>query len=85
MVSLAVDKITTTGTPSDENFVKITTCPFQITSATNRVQLSHWGRVSQTYVSKLTSIGSDNGLSPGRGQAIIYTNAEILLIGPLGT
>ena len=30
-------------------------------------------------------IGLDNGLSPGRRQAIIWTNAEILLIGPLGT
>ena len=36
-------------------------------------------------VSKLTIIGSDNGLSPGRRQAIIWTNGEILLIGPLGT
>ena len=36
-------------------------------------------------VSKLTIIGSDNGLSPGRRQAIIWTNAGILLIGPLGT
>ena len=36
-------------------------------------------------VSDLTSIGSDNGLSPGRRQAIIRTNAEILLIRPLGT
>ena len=36
-------------------------------------------------VSKLTNIGSDNGLSPGRRQAIIWTNAGILLIGPLGT
>ena len=36
-------------------------------------------------VSNLTSIGSDNGLSPGRRQAIIWTNAGILLIGPLGT
>ena len=34
------------------------------------------------YVSKLTIIGSDNGLSPGQRQAIIRTNAEILLIGP---
>ena len=34
---------------------------------------------------KLTIIGSDNGLSPGRRQAIIWTNAGILLIGPLGT
>ena len=34
---------------------------------------------------KLTIIGSDNGLSPGRRQAIIWTNAGILLIGALGT
>ena len=36
-------------------------------------------------VGKLTIIGSDNGLSPGRRQAIIRTNAGILLIGTLGT
>ena len=31
------------------------------------------------------SIGSDNGLSPIWRQAIIYTNAWMLLIAPLGT
>ena len=36
-------------------------------------------------VSNLTIIGSDNGLSPGRRLSIIWTNAEILLIGPFGT
>ena len=36
-------------------------------------------------VSKLTIIGSDNGLSPGCCQAIIWTNAGILLIGHLET
>ena len=36
-------------------------------------------------VGKLTIISSDNGLSPGRRQAIIRTNAGILLIGPLRT
>ena len=36
-------------------------------------------------VSKLTAIVSDNGLSPVRRQAIIWTNAGILLIGPLET
>ena len=36
------------------------------------------------YIGKLTIIGSDNGLSPGWRQAIIKTNAGILLIGPLG-
>ena len=34
-------------------------------------------------ISKLTIIGSDNGLSPGRRQAIIWTNARILLIKSL--
>ena len=33
----------------------------------------------------LAIIGSDNGLSSGWCQAIIWTNAGILLIGPLGT
>ena len=36
-------------------------------------------------VSKITTIGSDNGLLPGRRQAIIWTSVGILLIGPLGT
>ena len=35
-------------------------------------------------VSKLTTIGSDNGLSPDQRQAITWTNAAILLIEPLG-
>ena len=47
--------------------------------------LTHWGRVTHICVRKLTIIGSDNGLSPGRHQAIIWTNAVILLIWPLGT
>ena len=38
------------------------------------------------YVSvNYTIIGSDNGLVPGRHQAIIWTNAGMLLIWPLGT
>ena len=47
--------------------------------------LTHWGRVTHICVSKLTIIGSNNGLSPTRCQAIICTNAGILSIGPLGT
>ena len=47
--------------------------------------LTHWGRVTHICASKLTIIGSDNGLSPGRHQAIVWTNAGILLIGHLGT
>ena len=46
--------------------------------------LTHWGRVTHMCVSNLTTIGSVNGLSPGRRQAITWTNAGILLIGPLG-
>ena len=45
----------------------------------------HWGRVTHICVGNLTNIDSDNGLSPGRRQAIIWTNAGLLLIGPLGT
>ena len=47
--------------------------------------LTHSGRVTHTCVSEPTIIGSDNGLSPGRHQAIIWTNDGILLIWPLGT
>ena len=43
------------------------------------------GRVTLICISKLTTINSDNGLSPGWPQAIIRTNAGILLTGPLGT
>ena len=47
--------------------------------------LTHWGQVMHICVSKLTTIGSDNGLAPGRLQAIIWTNAGILLIRTIGT
>ena len=46
---------------------------------------THWGRVTHICVSKLTIIGSDNGLLPGLRQAIICTSDGILLIGPLWT
>ena len=41
--------------------------------------------MTHIYVCNQTIIGSNNGLWPGRRQAIICTNAGILLIGPLGT
>ena len=47
---------------------------------TIEVPLTRWGPVTHLCVSKLTIIISDNGLSPGRRQAIIWTNAGILLI-----
>ena len=47
--------------------------------------LTHWGRVTHICVSKITIIGSDNDLLPGRRQAILWTSAGILLMGPFGT
>ena len=47
--------------------------------------LTHWGRLTHICVGKLTIIASDNGLSPERRQAIIWTNAGLLSIGPLRT
>ena len=47
--------------------------------------LTHWGRVTHICVNNVTIIGSDNGLLPVRCQAIIWTNAGVLLIWPLGT
>ena len=47
--------------------------------------LTHWGRVTHICVGKTTIIGSDNGLSPYRHQAIIWTNAGILLSELLGS
>ena len=55
------------------------------TAAATAAVKTHWGRVTHIGFSKLTIIGPDNGLSPGRRQAIIWTNAGILSIGPLGT
>ena len=42
-------------------------------------------QVSHICVSKLTIIGSDDGLSPGQRQAIIWTNAGISLTWPIET
>ena len=47
------------------------------------MSLETW--VTHICVGKLTAIGSDNGLAPGRRQAITWTNAGICLIGLLGT
>ena len=58
---------------------------FRITAPSVRKYdpLTSWDRVTHICVSKLTIIGLDNGLSLGRRQAIIWTNAGILLIAPL--
>ena len=49
-----------------------------MTLTTDRLGLTHWNRVTPIWVSKLTIIGLDNGLEPGRRQAIIWTNAGIM-------
>ena len=67
---------------SSVSFSKVSSYRVQSHAASN---LTHWGRVTHICVSKFSILGSDNGLSPGRRQAIIWTNAGLLLIGPLGT
>ena len=42
----------------------------------NPAHLTHWGLVTHICVTKQTIIGSDNGLSPGRRQAIIWPMLE---------
>ena len=50
-----------------------------------KMQLTQWGWETHICVTKLTIMGPDNGFLPDWCQAIIWTNAGILLIGPLGT
>ena len=47
--------------------------------------LTHWGRMTHICIGDLTTIVSDKGLSPNQRQVINCTNAEVLLIEPLGT
>ena len=57
-------------------------------AADKRQKLAKWVHINGfTHIcfSNLTIIGSDNGLSLSQRQAIIWTNAGILLIGPLRT
>ena len=46
--------------------------------------LTHCSRVTHICINNLTIIGSDNGLSPGRCQVIIWTNDEMFSIQTLG-
>ena len=57
----------------------------QYESGRSRSLLTHWGWETHICVSKITIIGSDNGLLPGQCQAIIWSNAGILLIKTSGT
>ena len=57
-------------------------CPLRVFSID---LLTHLSRATHICVSKLTIIASDNGLSSGRCEAIIWTSAGIMSIGPLET
>ena len=63
--------------------IRCALCPIGNYSTDN---FTHWDRVTHIHicVDNLNTIGSDNGTSSGRRQAIIWTNAGILLNGPLG-
>ena len=52
---------------------------------TQQPMLTLWGRVTHICVGNLTIIGSDNGLSPGQHQAIIWSSTRMLSIWPFGT
>ena len=70
----------------DFNNITYTSLSKQFSTTENLTEnLTHWGRVTHICFSIITIIGSDNGLSPGRRQAIIWTSAGILLIWTLGT
>ena len=57
---------------------------FANTPECSNKRLTRWGRVTYICVSKLTIMDSDKGLSPFRCHEIIWFNAGILSIGPLG-
>ena len=44
-----------------------------------------WTQWSKYALVNYVTFGSDNGLSPGQRQAIIWSSVGILIIGPLGT
>ena len=77
--------ILTTNHSDETKFTKSSPAPALHHHGNATYHLTHWGWVTHICVSKLTIIGSENGLSPGRCQAIVWTNDGILLIGPLGT
>ena len=76
---------TMAGREMPHNFFSSYYFPSALTLWHRPTSLTHWGRVTHICVGNLIIIVSDNGLSPGRRQAIIWTNAAILIIEPLGT
>ena len=74
-----------TGTQYHGIFIAIPEYPMVSNTEIKEDLINSLDRVTHTCVGKRTIVGWDNGLSPGRRQSIILTNAGILLIGPLGT
>ena len=64
------------------NYMAICPKVFELDHA--KSYLTPLGQVTHICVNKLTPIASDNVLLPGWRQAIIWTNAGISLIVPLG-
>ena len=67
------------------NFKKKRQWKFLFHTVSLHNSLTHWCRVIHICIGNLTITGSDNGFALARRRAIIWTNAGILLIGPLGT
>ena len=57
---------------------------YTVSKGPSQLLVTQWGWMMHICIGKLIIIGSDNGLSPGRHQAIIWTNTGILLIGLWG-
>ena len=62
---------------------QVITCNLLCWSHTN-IWFFHWGPVTHIYFSKIIIIDSDNTLSAGRRQAIIWTSGGMLLTRTLG-
>ena len=60
-------------------------CPLLCTIAGVYIVQSAINLLKHVFASELTIIGTDDGLSSDRYQVVIWTNAGIFAIGPLGT
>ena len=65
--------------PINGAYWPVTNCQSVPKSGSSKFSLTHWGPVTHICVGDLTIIGSDNGLSPGRHQAIIWTSVIICI------
>ena len=63
-----------------QTLLQWTICPQKVHTHRSKRHTSEW----HMFFGKIIFIGLDNGLSPGRRQAFVWTNAGKLLIGPFG-